>query len=158
MSESTNGETNAWGRTLEAATEMAEQLRADGWSVVTVRAAHAAPEAPGDGDSDRFGYVYVAQGEVADDLREAVEDGSFDGYELFTSREGSDLFTVTRVTDADERRAVLLVGAIDLSAAGDLAAAARERGEMYSHVELLDGTHLGSFRHDDAAPFFPEDV
>lgn len=158
MSESTNGESNGWGRTLEAATEMAEQLRTDGWEVVTVRAAHAAPEAPADGESDRFGFVYVAQGEVAEDLRAAVEDGAFDGYELFTSREGSDLFTVTRVTDADERRAVLLVGTIDLSRAGELATAARERGEMYSHVELLDGTHLGSFRHDDAAPFFPEDV
>jgi hypothetical protein len=28
-------------------------------------------------------------------------------------------------------------------------------GELHSHVQLLDWTHLGSFRHDDPAAFFP---
>lgn len=155
MSES---ETNAWGRTLESATEMADRLRADGWEVVTVRAAHVAPEPPAHGDTDRFGFVYLAQGEVAEDVRAAVTDGEFDGYELFTRREGSDLFALTRVTDEERDLAVLLVGAVDLTEAGELATAARDRGEMYSHVQLVDGTHLGSFRHEDAAPFFPDDV
>lgn len=157
MSETTGERPNGWARTLEAATEMAETLRADGWEVVPVRAAHVAPEPPGHGDTDRFGLVYVAQGEVAEAFEAAVADGEFDGYEVFNRREGSTLFTLTRVTDADRRLAVLLVGAMNLSHAGDLAAAARDRGEMYSHVQLLDGTHLGSFRHDDPAPFLPEE-
>lgn len=149
---------NGWARTLEAATEMADTLRADGWEVVTVRAAHVAPEPPSHGDTDRFGFVYLAQGEVAEAFEAAVAEGAFDGYEVFNRRQGSDLFTLTRVTDADRRLAVLLVGAVDLSHAGELAATARDRGEMYSHVRLLDGTHLGSFRHDDPAPFLPGEV
>ena len=27
---------------------------------------------------------------------------------------------------------------------------------MYTHVQTLDGTHLGSFRHDDVEKFFPD--
>ena len=149
---------NEWGRTLETATEMAAELRSEGWSVETVRAAHVAPEPPSHGETDRFGFVYLAQGEVADDVRAAVAEGEFDGYELFTHRDGSDLYAVTRLTDRDRDLAVLLVGAIDLTTAGELAAVARDRGEMYSHVQLVDGTHLATFRHDDADPFFPEDV
>ncbi|MFC7081917.1 DUF7529 family protein [Halorussus caseinilyticus] len=33
---------------------------------------------------------------------------------------------------------------------------ALEEDEMYTHVQKLDKTHLGSFRHDDVEKFFPE--
>lgn len=154
----TDGDGNGWARTLESATEMAETLRADGWEVVTIRAAHVAPEPPSHGETDRFGFVYIAQGEDADDFTDAVARGEFDGYEVFNRQSGSSLFTLTRVTDADRQLAVLLVGTVNLEQADDLAAAARERGEMYSHVQLLDGTHLGSFHHDDPDAFLPEDA
>jgi hypothetical protein len=136
---------------------MAEELRADGWEVVTVRAGHVAPKAPAEGETDRFGFVYLAQGEDADPLETAIEQGTFDAYELFTNRTGRNLFAVTRVTDTDSRLAVLLVGTIDLDQVGELATVARERGVMFSHVQLLDGTHLGSFRHENPEAFFPED-
>lgn len=162
MSDTTDGgsanESNGWSQTLQSATEMADGLRADGWRVVTVRAAHVAPEPPTRGDSDRFGFVHLAQGEDAGDVRSAVDEGEFDGYELFTHRAGPDLFTVTRITDGDSKLAVLLVGTVDLTQAGELAAAARERGAMYSHLQLLDGTRLATFEHDDPTDFFPEDV
>lgn len=158
MADSTPSGGNAWARTLESATDMADDLRAEGWEVVTVRAGHVAPEPPEAGDTDRFGYVYLAQGEIAEQFRDAIADGSFESYEVFARREGSDLFLLTRVLDPDGGLAVLLVGAVDLTQAADLAAAARERGEMYSHVVLLDGTHLGSFHHDDPDVLVPEDV
>lgn len=149
---------NGWAKTLAAATRMTEELRDDGWEVVTVRAGHVAPEPPSHGDSGRFGFVYLAQGEIADDFQAAVETGEFDEYEVFNRQSGSNLFTLTRVTDADRQLAVLLVGTVNLEQADDLAAAARERGEMYSHVQLLDGTHLGSFHHDDPDAFLTEDA
>lgn len=158
MSESTGEGSNGWARTLESANEMTDSLREEGWRVVTVRAAHVAPEPPEAGDSDRFGFVYVAPGDVADEFEAAIEDAEFDAYTVFNRREGNDLYTLTRMTDSDERIAVLLVGGVALDHGEELAAAARERGEMYSHVQLLDGTHLGSFHHDDPAPFFPEET
>jgi len=158
VTDSTQSGGNAWQRTLGSATEMAEELRAEGWEVVTVRAGHVAPEPPEAGDTGRFGYVYLAQGEIAEQFRDAIAEGGFESYEVFASREGSDLFLLTRVLDPDRGLAVLLVGAVDLTQADDLARAARERGEMYSHVVLLDGTHLGSFRHDAPSVLLPEDV
>ena len=137
---------------------MTAALEADGWDVVPVRAGHVAPEPPSHGDTDRFGFVYLAQGADEDALRAAFDAGDFPSYEVFSQRTGSDLYAITRLTDPDLALAVLLVGAVDLSHATALASVAHDRGEMYSHVQLLDGTHLGSVRHDDPANFLPEDV
>jgi hypothetical protein len=150
------GDTNAWGKTLQSANEMTEELRAAGWQVVTVRAPHTAPEAPADGDTDRFGYTYIAPGDVETAFRSAAEDGEFDSYEVRSRTVGNSHFLLTRVADTDRRVVVLLVGAVPVSEVDDLARVAAEAGEMYSHVELLDGTHLGTFHHDDPTPFFPE--
>lgn len=148
---------NAWSRTLSSANEMTAELRADGWEVVTVRAGHVAPEPPERGEPDRFGYVYLAQGDVASEFERIFDAGSFGEYEVFAHRDGNDLFLLTRITDPERHFAILLVGGVNLSHAGDLVTAARERGEMYSHVVLLDGTHLGSFHHDDPTLFLPEE-
>lgn len=149
-------DTSPWGRTIQEANAMAETLREDGWEVVVVRAGHVAPLAPGEGETDRFGLVYIAPDGVAESLPAAAGAADLRNYEVFRQRVGSDLFLLTRLTDPDARVAVLLVGAVDRSAADDLVAAARERGALHSHVELLDGTHLLSVRHDDPSAFFPE--
>ena len=159
MSEDPDGDgtqdgTSPWGRTLEEANAMADELDDDGWDVVTVRAAHVAPVGPEEGDTDRFGLIYVAPDGVAESLPAAVERADLHNYEVFRRELGSDLYLLTRLTDPDERVAVLLVGTVDLSMADDLVAAARERGALHTHVELLDGTHLLSVRHDDPGAFF----
>ncbi|WP_135827441.1 DUF7529 family protein [Halorussus halobius] len=158
MADSTRRTRNGWARTLAAASEMETDLREDGYDVVTVRAGHVEPELPRHGDTDEVGLVYVAQGDVADPLGAAVERGSFDSYRVFSRRSGSDLYALTRVTDADRRQAVLLVGAVDLARGESLASAARSRGAMHSHVHLLDGTRVASFVHDDPTAFFPEET
>jgi hypothetical protein len=145
-----------WGRTIQEANAMAADLRKDGREVVVVRAGHTAPVAPDEGETDRFGLVYVAPDGVAETLPAAIDDADLANYEVFRRAVGSDLFLVTRLTDPDARVAVLLVGGVDRTAADGLVAAARERGALHSHVELLDGTHLLSVRHDDPSAFFPD--
>jgi len=154
-----DGESSAWGRTIREANEMADDLRADGWDVVVVRAAHAAPLAPDAGDTDRFGLVYVAPDGVAESLPATVERAELTQSAAFRQQVGTDLFLLTRVSDPDERVAVLLVGAVDLGRpeASDLADAARSTGVLYSHVELLDGAHLATFEHDHPEDFIPVD-
>lgn len=157
MTDLDSAEATPWRRTLAAATDAAEELRDDGWDVTTVRAGHVAPEPPEHGDSDRYGLVYVAPDSTEAPFREAFEPGAFDTYEVFRRRDGSDLYLLTRVLDHDRRIAVVLVGAVNLAHAADLRATAAETGEMYSHVQLLDGTHLGTFEHDDPSLFFGGD-
>jgi len=147
--------TSPWGQTLQEANEMADRLRSGGYDVVTVRAGHVAPLAPAEGDDDRFGLVYVAPDSVAESLPALVERADLDEYEVFRRAVGGDLFVLVRLTDADARAAVLLVGAVTRASAEPLVDAARQRGVVHSHVELLDGTRLLSVRHDDPAAFFP---
>jgi hypothetical protein len=154
MAKSTGSVGKSWKQTLATANKMEAELQADGWEVVTVRAVHAAPVAPTNA-SDQFGYCYTAPGDVAEPFREAIETGEFDEYEVFSRQMGNILFCVTRVTDDDRRLAVLLAGAIDLSRAAELMEAVHERGELYSHIERLDGTPLGSFHHPDPEPLLP---
>jgi len=156
MSANAADDASAWGRTLREAGEMADRLRADGWDVVTVRAGHVAPVAPERGDTDRFGLVYVAPDGVADALPNVLGRADIDRYEAFRRQVGDDLFLLTRLSDPDAAVAVLLVGAVTLTTAEPLVDAARDRGAFHSHVDLLDGTHIASFRHDDPAAFFPQ--
>lgn len=145
-----------WTLTLARADDMEAALRSDGWDVVTVRAGHVAPEPPSAGEDDRYGFVYVAQGSDGDELATAIDTGTFDEYTVFNRRDGARLYTITRVEDADRELAVLLVGAVDVSDVDELVTAARERDAMYSHVQRLDGTIVGTFEHDDPEPFLPE--
>jgi len=145
----------AWERTVTEMRELAADREAEGWETVTVRAGDTAPEPPDAGESDRFGFVYTVPGSAADSFRAVYEAGEFDSYTVYRRQAGDTLFLVTEVVDTDAERAVFLAGAVDLGVAGDLREAAVEAGELHSHVQLLDWTHLGSFRHDDPAAFFP---
>jgi len=149
------GDPGAWERTVTEMRELAADREADGWETVTVRAGDTAPEPPEAGESDRFGFVYTVPGSAADPFRAVYEAGQFDSYTVYRRRAGDTLFLVTEVADTDAERAVYLAGAVDLGVAGDLRETAAEAGELHSHVQLLDWTHLGSFRHDDPAAFFP---
>jgi hypothetical protein len=145
----------AWQRTLADLDRLAGRRRADGFDVVTVRAADTTPEPPAAGDSDRFGLVYTAPNDVADDFRAAFRAGTFDRYTVHRRELGATQFLVTELSDAANSRVILLAGAFERSAAAALRTAARDAGVMYSHVQLLDWTHLGTFRHDDPTAFFP---
>lgn len=151
-----DGDESPWRRTLEQLHAMADELEADGWETVRVPAAHVTPEPPAAGSSDRYGLVYVAPGEVQNAFTDLVERGSFTDYEVFRQEVAGDVFVITKLTDPDERLAILLAGGYDRRDALELRQAATESGTMYSHVQLLDWTHLGSFEHENPELFFPD--
>lgn len=158
MGDSTSAETGdagAWELTLSEMRDLATEREANGWVTVSIPAGNTAPEPPDAGQTDRFGLVYTVPGDIVDPFRNLYEGAEFDAYTVYRRQVGQTLFLVTEVADTDAERAVYIAGAVDLDVAGDLREAAREAGELYSHVQLLDWTHLGSFRHDDPAPFFP---
>ena len=149
-------EPTPWERTLAELEARAEELRAAGWQVTTVPAAHVTAEPSEAGDSDRFGYVYVAPGSAEEPFREAFESGEFGSFELFRRTVGSTEYLLTELTDPDGRVAILLAGAVEHGDLAEVRRAAQAEGAMFSHVQLLDYTHLGSFRHDEPGKFFPE--
>lgn len=146
---------NAWQRTLEDMEAMAEEREAGGWDVVTVAAGHTAPEPPDAGDFDRFGLVYVVPDNEGEEFAAAFREGGFPKYEVYRQEVQGRVFLVTELLDPETERAILVAGGYELRHAGPLVSTAREEDEMYTHVQTLDQTVLGSFRHDDWEKFFP---
>ncbi|MFC4552150.1 MULTISPECIES: DUF7529 family protein [Halorussus] len=148
-------EKGAWQRTLEDMKAMAEELEEEGWDVLTIAAGHTAPTNPDAGETDRWGLVHVVPGNKAEPFAEMVDTGKFPQYQVFRNEMNSRAFVVTQLLDPDTEQAILIAGNFELRHAPGLVTTALEEDEMYTHVQKLDGTHLGSFRHDDAEKFFP---
>ncbi|PSQ11405.1 hypothetical protein BRC93_05735 [Halobacteriales archaeon QS_5_70_15] len=146
-------EPSPYERTLAELEARTGELMKAGWQVATVPAAHVTAEPPDAGDSDRFGYVYVAPGSAEEPFREAFEAGTFDAFELFRRTVGGTEFLLTELTDPEGEVAILLAGGVGNGDREAVRRAAEAEGAMYTHVQLLDYTHLGSFRHDPG-PFF----
>lgn len=146
----------AWSRTVGELRLLEEDLEADGWEVAAIIAGHVAPEPPAAGDTDRFGLVYVIPGDDAETFNDTFRAGEFAEYEIFRQRLGQRLFLVTKLSDPHARTAILLAGNVDLTQSSALIETARDREVLYTHVQLLDGTVLGSFRHEDPSLFFEE--
>ncbi|WP_132059226.1 DUF7529 family protein [Halorussus amylolyticus] len=146
---------NAWQRTIEDMQTMADDLEAEGWDVLPIGAGHTAPTNPDAGETDRFGLVHVVPGNKAEAFADAVETGKFPKYQVFRNEMQGRVFLVTQLLDPDTEQAILIAGNFEVRHAAGLVKNALEEDVMYTHVQKLDKTHLGSFRHDDVEKFFP---
>ena len=145
---------NAWSATLEDMNALADEYEAEGWNVVAIPSGHTGPEAPDFGTEGDFGLVYLIPDNYADDFETAFDAGEFPRYDVFRNEVGGQVFLVTVLMDPESETAILLAGGFERRQSRILVNVARERDEMYTHVETLDD-RLGSFRHDDPAKFFP---
>ena len=64
---------------------------------------------------------------------------------------------VVELLDPETMTAVVVASHYDRRRAGGLVKASVDAGETYSHLVTLDGTELGSVRHEEFDPFFPSD-
>lgn len=147
---------DAWKQTLDDMQAIAEELEADGWETTTIASGHTAPEPPDAGTTDRFGLVHVIPGNLEQEFADAFENGTFPQYKVYRNQVEGREFTVTQLMDPETKTAILIAGTFELRHASGLVKAAEREGEMYTHVQKLDKTHLGSFRHEDIELFFPD--
>lgn len=145
---------DAWRRTVTEMQSIASSLEADGWETATIRAGNTAPEPPELGDTGRFGFVFTVPGTEEQAIERVIADADVEEYSVYRRVFDSTAFIVVELVAPDPRRALLIAGAVDTDDAAELESAAMERGEMYTHIRLLDGTELGSVRHDEPAAFF----
>lgn len=148
----------AWQATIEDMQETAAELESNGWSVLTLTAGDTSVEAPSDGESDRFGMVYVIGDDDGEAFKEAHDAGSFPRYEVYRGERAGRVFLVTVLLDPGTETAILLAGTYEREEARGCLQAAAEAGTMYTHLHLLDGTHLGSFEHERYEKFFADDM
>ena len=145
----------AWSATLSDMEALAEEYETDGWETITVPAGHTAPTSPESGDDGRFGLVYVISGNYAEEVTDAIEAGAFPRYDVFRNESGGQVFLVTVLADPETETAIFVAGGFERRNARGLMNAAEEAGTMYTHLQKLDGTPVGSFEHDDPQKFFP---
>lgn len=159
LADSGDAEQDAWTRTLDDMAAMAAEREDAGWRTIAIPAGHTAPEPPDAGTDGRFGLVYVVPGNKAEPFREAAEAGAFPRYEVYRGATGSRVYLVTELLDPDTETAIYVAGNYRRQDATRLLRAARRRGTMYTHLQTLDETHLGTFEHGSYEEFFhDEDV
>lgn len=145
-----------WIQLLDEMDAMAEELRADGWETLTIPAGDSAAVGPDGSHTDRHGYAYVVPGNRADTFEELFVPDGFPRTEVYRATTATHLFLLTVFLDPPTETAILLAGVLERGSIGTCRDVARETGVMYSHVLRVDGTHLGTFEHDDPEPFFPD--
>lgn len=157
LSESSDAHKSAWERTLEDMERMAEEREMEGYDAVTVTGHHTAPEALGDDSDpdDDFGLVYVIPKNEAETFYETVEAGEFPDYTVYRNVVDNRVFMVTELVDEDNELVVFVAGNFWRHEAEQLRNTVRDREEMYTHLQKLDGTQVGTFHHAEYEPFFP---
>lgn len=145
----------AWQATLDEMRALAEDLESEGWEALAIPAGHTAPENPRSSDRDRFGLTHVVPNDEAETFDRLFEAGAFPEYEVYRNDIEGREFVLTVLSDPRREVAILIAGSYELRNAGGCVSAALDAGKMYTHVQLLDGTHLGSFEHDEPKKFFP---
>lgn len=145
----------AWAATREDMETLAAEYDDEGWDTLTIAAGDTAPEPPDAGERGRFGLVYVIPDNRAEAFTEAHSASEFPRYDVFRNEAAGRVFVVTVLLAPEAETAILLAGAFERRTSTGLAQAAADADEMYTHVQTLDGTQLGSFRHDDPRKFFP---
>ncbi|UPM43617.1 DUF7529 family protein [Halocatena salina] len=151
---------SAWQATIDDMNGMAAELEQEGWTATAIAADDTAPNPPEVGDTDRYGFIHVIADNDAEEFSETFERGHEEGggfpeYEVYQSKSGGQIFQVTVLYDEATANVILLAGNYEPQHAQDLMQAATEREELYTHVQTLDKTVLGSFRHEGWEIFFP---
>ena len=150
------GVNDAWVSLLEEMEAMEEQLRGSGWDTLTIAAGDAAPVVPETSRLDRHGFAYVIPGDDAERFAELFVPDGFPRSEVYRAVEGGNLFILTVFRDPQTEAAILLAGVLDLADIDECREISERTGTMNTHVLKIDGTHVGSFEHDDPMPFFPD--
>lgn len=150
-----DGLKEAWAATLDDMDALAAEYGQEGWETLTIPAGHTATEAPESGDEGRFGLVYVIPDNYAEEFSAAFDGGEFPRYDVFRNESQGQVFLVTLLADPATETAVFVAGGFERRGSRPLMGAARDAGAMYTHLQTLDGTRLGSFEHDDPEKFFP---
>ncbi|QLC33462.1 hypothetical protein EFA46_004350 [Halarchaeum sp. CBA1220] len=150
----------AWEATRDDMAALAEERREGGWDVVTLTAGDVRIEARATGpeadDEGRYGLVFVVPKGDAEAFADVFEEGGFPAYEVYRAERDGRVFLVVSYFDPESETCILAAATYLKRDASQLVRTVAETEEMYTHVETLDRTHLGSFQHADHTKFFPE--
>lgn len=150
-----NAVKTAWQRTLADMDALVADHERAGRDVIEIVAGNTGPTGPADRDDDRFGLVFVVPDNQAEPFQAAVEQGAFPRYEVYRETVDDHVFLVVEFRDPNRETVILIAGQYALRNAPGMASAAMAADTIYTRVQTLDGTVLGSFRHGEYEKFIP---
>lgn len=148
---------SAWQATLHDLDTIVAEHEENGWDAVRIASQDVACEARDTNDVEgRFGLSFVIADNHAEPFEAAFEAGKFPQYEVYRGETNGRVFMIIEYLDPGTQTAIVVAGNFWRRDANLMLEDAVEAEKMYSHYHLLDGTHLGSFEHEDVEKFFPE--
>jgi hypothetical protein len=149
-------ETGPWERTLAEMDALAEELRAEGWTVRAVPAGATGVETRADSDTGRFGVVLVIPGDEAEAVAAAHEKGTFPRCEVYARTVGGQRYAVVRFDDPNTETCLLFAAAVAVEDLRRLLPDIRDEGAVYLHARSLDESHTASFEIGEPGLLVPE--
>ncbi|MFB6253500.1 MAG: hypothetical protein ABEI06_02705 [Halobacteriaceae archaeon] len=149
---------NAYEKTLNEMDKLAENLEEKGIDTLSIPSGSIGCETKNMGDSDRFGFIHVIPGNFAESFQEFFEYDEYDKYDVYRNELQNNVYLLLSLYSNDNAKAVLLAGAYKIPEAKALYNDSREEECTFTHVQKLDRTHLGSFKHFNFEKFFPKSV
>lgn len=147
---------DAWTQTISDTMRMRAEREERGYEAVVIPAGDTTPIAPQDGDTDFFGFSYLAPDNKAKEFEALYENGDFTQFAVYQATSSGSTFIVTECIDEAAKRCIFISGAYQMMDAPQLVKAAVKRDQLHSRVRTLDGTVIGTFEHDDVSAFFPD--
>lgn len=152
----TSVQNEAWEQTNEEMTLLAEERREAGWEAVTIPAVHTSVFSRKAGADDEFGIEYVVPDNYAEDFSDAFEPGEFREYQAYRTTVSQGVFQVLELLAPGSETALLVAGMYKLQDASGLEESARQEGALYSFFRTIDGTRLGTVRHEEFEALLPK--
>lgn len=152
LKDPTGAQIEAWKQELEEMDLIAEDRREDGWEVLTIVAGHT-NTVTRDGDEDgKYGICHIIPDNKAEEFVEFYDEETFTEYLAYGRPMNAFMYLVTEFIDPTNERSVLIASRFDTRFAEDMVEDAKEEGVLYTHVQKLNGTVLGSFEHEEYEP------
>ncbi len=146
---------DAWERTLSEMDALAEELRAEGWTVRSAPAGATGVETRADRDTDRFGAVLVVPGDDAAAAEDAAERAAFPRCEVYARTAGDRHFTVLRFDAPENETCLLFAASFAVEDLRRLLPDVRDAGVVHVHIRSLDGSDAASFEISDPGLLVP---
>lgn len=127
----------------------------DGWEVLTLASNHT-NMLSADDDREWWGFSHVVGGSDADAFEDFYDADEFTEYLAYGQLIEGYMYLVTELLDPDAERTVLIASRYDRRLAKNVIASARSEGVLYTHVQRIDGTVVGSFEHESYGPLIGE--
>lgn len=146
---------DAYKQLLSEKDELAADREDDGWDVLTLTSTHTNMLST-DNDRDWWGFSHIVGGSDAEAFEDFYDQNEFTEYLVYRRQVEGYMYLVTELLDPTDKRTVLIASRYDQQLAKGVINSAKSEGVLYTHVQTIDGTIVGSFEHEEYGPLIGE--